>query len=319
MANQASNRRMVISPSMRLAAWRQHHRYLLRHTWRELAKQPLATTLTSLVIAIALTLPSLLYVLVQQSTQLTQDWHAGAQISLYLHTDLSTEQGQQLAASLAARPEISSSQYISREQSLAQFRDLSGLHAIIDRLASNPLPAVIVLAPERTQLELLDALLPTLNALPEVDRVELDLEWLVRLSAILQLLVTALWVLAGLLIMAVILVVGNTLRMAIEQKRSEIVVMKLVGATNAFVRRPFLHLGFAYGLMGGLFTLGLVHVSLSLLRAPLGTLLDSYQVSDLALSLSWAESLALLALALLVAQLGTWLAVARNLKAIEPS
>lgn len=319
MAKASVNRELVIDRKTRMQAWWRHHKLLFVQTPKTMLRQPVASLLTWLVIAIALTLPALLFVMVSHLSQLSSGWHAGAQISLYLAAEATEEQGQALSQSLASRPEISHSRYISRAESLQEFRRLSGLGDLIDALPSNPLPAVIVLEPSLQQLDLAEALADTLADLPEVDLVQLDLDWLVRLHSLLQLLQRAVMTLTALLALAVLLVVGNTIRMAIEQRRSEIIVMKLVGGTNAFVRRPFLHLGFWYGLFGGLFALLLVWLSLAFVQPPLSILVASYGAQLPSLGLNLAQSLALVALAIVISLLGSLVAVARHIRAIEPS
>lgn len=315
----ARNQALAIGANERLTGWWRHHRYLFWQTPKDLARRPVASMLTWLVIAIALTLPTLFYVGIKGMAGLTDGWHAGAQMSLFLHTSVEDERGQALAQELLARPEVANARYISPSAGLDEFRRQSGLTALLDNLDSNPLPGVIELTPERDRLAVSEGLKATFSTLPEVARVQLDLAWLERLGQMLVFAQKLVWLLSGLLSLAVLLVVGNTIRMSIEQRRDEIVVAKVVGATDAFVRRPFLHMGVWYGLIGGAFACLMVQVCLLVLAPALKGIASSYGMAFEGLNLSVGESVFIIFASILASLIGSRLAVARHLRDIEPN
>ncbi|MFP5345183.1 MAG: permease-like cell division protein FtsX, partial [Gammaproteobacteria bacterium] len=207
---------------------------------------------------------------------------------------------------------------LSRAQALEEFRALSGLDQALSALGENPLPALLIVTPASEEPAATEALLKTLAALPEVDAAELDLDWLKRLRALLDLLQRAVWLLGALLSGAVLLIMGNTLRLAIQNRREEIELMRLIGATDAFIRRPFLYSGLIYGLSGALFALILLGFILGLLAAPVKALAELYNSSFEINGLGVDSGLGLLALGALLGLAGAWLAVGRQLKQIQP-
>lgn len=313
------NKSVAVGKHEQLTGWWRHHKFLFIQTPKDLVRKPIASMLTWLVIAIALTLPSLFYVGIKGLTGLTDGWHAGAQMSLFLRSNVSDVRAEQLSAELLARPEIASARYITPEQGLAEFRQQSGLDSLLDNLENNPLPGVIELTPERAHLDFGEGLQQTFSALPEVERVQLDLAWLERLGEMLVFAQKLVWLLSALLSLAVLLVVGNTIRMSIEQRRDEILVVKVVGGTDAFVRRPFLHMGAWYGLIGGLFACAMVQICLAVLAPSLASIAQSYGVSLTGLSLTIFESMFIILASIVVSLVGSRLAVARHIRDIEPS
>jgi cell division transport system permease protein len=249
--------------------------YLLRHIQTllasagQMARAPLATLLTVLVIGITLALPAGLYVALANIRDVSSGWDRGAQISLYLKRDANDASAQRLATRIRSLRSVRSVDYISRDAALAEFRRLSGFGPALNALGSNPLPAVLVVRPASgespAEIELLRA---DLAGLPGVDLAELDVAWLQRLATILRLAERTVWILAVLLATAVLLIIGNTIRLAVLNRVTEIEVIQLVGGTPAFVRRPFLYYGLFHGLAGGLVAWLLVEGSLLLLSGP---------------------------------------------------
>jgi cell division transport system permease protein len=235
------------------------HNYLLRHvqvmlsSLGELWRQPVATSMTLLVIGIALLLPAGLFVILKNVEQVSGEWQHANRISLFLQDEISDKRGEQLAEQLQTWPDIVDVSFQSAQQSLNEFREISGLESLLDTLPENPLPAVIIIEPEEAQQqEAIEALLERLDALPEVDLAQLDMQWLQRLRSINETGQRGITILAILLSMSVLLVIGNTIRLAILNRQTEIRVIKLVGGTNTFVRRPFLYTGMWYGFLWGL-------------------------------------------------------------------
>jgi len=309
-----------VSTSDRLAGWRAHHRDVALDSLRRLfLRSPLGSLATWLVIGVAMALPGALYLALDNLDRLASRWDGAAQISLFLKLDVADEAGSQLAQKLEREQGVAKVQFISRQQALDEFRELSGFGDVLNQLERNPLPAVIVVQPlEATLGGGAEKLLAKLKALPEVEQAVLDLQWVQRLTAIMALGQKLALALGLMLSIGVVLVVGNTIRLAIESRRDEIMVMKLVGATNRFVRRPFLYTGAWYGLGGGLVAWLALTICLLWLGNPVAQLAELYG-SDFALGgVGLRVSLLLLAGGTLLGWLGAWFSVGRHLSAIEP-
>lgn len=284
-------------------------------------RSPGSSLMTMAVIGIALALPTGLFVLLDNLQVVGHTFQGSAQISLYLKLDVPDKRGRALSERLERWDKIASSRYISRDQALEEYRQLSGFGQALEALDENPLPAVIVLQPElqeRAALKL-SQLIEQLEELPEVELAQLDMEWVERLFAIMAIAQRGVLVISALFSLAVLLVVGNTIRLDIQNRRQEIVVTKLIGATDAFIRRPFLYGGFWYGAMGGLVALALVGVSLELISGPVGRLALLYNSSFQLEGLSLRGAALLLAFSSVLGLAGSWVAVGRHLDAIEPT
>jgi len=216
--------------------------------------------MTAAVIGIALALPAGLHVLLQNVQQLSTGWEGTAQMSLFIKQDVSEKRIQKLAKKLRGWDGVAEVRYISREQALEEFRKLSGFGDALNSLNENPLPAVLVVRPtsETAEPAQMEFLLGKVRELKPVDLAQLDMEWVRRLSGIIELGKRGVLLLGSLLSLAILLVIGNTIRLTILSRRDEIVVTKLIGATNAFIRRPFLYTvhGSSTGLGSGGHTTG---------------------------------------------------------------
>lgn len=301
--------------------------YLLRHlqamfySLGQMWRQPISSLMTVLVIGIALALPAGLYVLLHNIQQVSDQWDEATQISLFLQKDVPTNQAELLTKKLNKWPEIAHVHYQSANQSLNEFRHLSGLGNLLDTLPENPLPAIIIVNPSSSSLgkDAIGGLLSRLENLSEVEQAQLDMEWLQRLRSLNQISQRGIIILGLLLSLSVLLVIGNTIRLAILSRQSEIKVIKLVGGTNAFARRPFLYTGFWYGTLGGLIAWSTLLLTLWLLNGPINELANQY---DSQFTFQWLSSSMFLMLpitGLILGILGAWLAVGRHLNAIEPS
>ncbi|MDT8386052.1 MAG: permease-like cell division protein FtsX [Thiogranum sp.] len=303
------------------------HVYLARHaqvslnSLGRLYRMPSASLMTAAVIAIALALPSGLYLLAGNLQRLSTQWDGSTSLSLFLHQSVSEKQARQLEAELQKWPEIESLQLISPEQALAEFRELSGFGTALDVLEENPLPAVLAVKPGRDHADAdsAAALLERLRGLPEVEMAQLDLQWVRRFSAIVDIVRRSIWVAGALLGLAVLLVIGNTIRLEIQNRREEIEITKLIGATDAFIRRPFLYSGIWYGLGGALLAVVLLEVAFLQLQGPVRQLSGLYASSFALEALSFAEIGVLLSGGILLGLAGAWLAVGRHLADIEPT
>ncbi|MDH5711991.1 MAG: permease-like cell division protein FtsX [Gammaproteobacteria bacterium] len=298
-----------------------NHARVLLGSLGHLTRQPMSTAMTTAVIAIALTLPAGLYLALNNISGLSESWDSSTKISLFLHTSVTETQAQALVKKLQLHNEIDHVSLISREQGLEQFKQLSGFGSALQFLDNNPLPVVLVVQPivDPKRPNQIQHLLKELESDKLVELAQLDMQWVKRLYALLEIAHRVIWAIGSLLGLAVLLIVGNTIRLDIQNRRAEIEVSKLIGASNAFIRRPFLYTGFWYGLSGGILAWLLTSLSLSLLAEPVEKLALLYH-SDFQLSgLSAGDITNLLAASCGLGLLGSWLAVGRHLDEIEPS
>jgi cell division transport system permease protein len=286
----------------------------------QLSRQPIATALTVAVIGIALALPASLQVLVQSAQRLAGNWEGIRDFSIYLEPGSELSVARALAKELAGRKEIAAADVISADDALAGFRADPAFGAALQVLKGNPLPHTLTVRPAaEASAEDLAKLKSEITARPSVDLVQLDTQWLERLSAILAVVRRAIWMAGGLLVLAVVVIIGNTIRLDIQNRRQEIEVSKLLGATDAFVRRPFLYIGLWYGALGGVLALVLLAAGLVLLSGPLERLLSLYGGSFGGFGLSPTTAFLVLGGGVLSGLVGAWLAVARHLSAIQPT
>jgi len=290
--------------------------YSLGQLWRA----PLSTLMTCMVIGIALALPVGMHTLLKNAQQLSEGWESTAQISVFLKKSIDESQAKKLKYDIEKWDNVISVSYISRNQALKEFQQLSGFGNALQALTSNPLPSVLIIKPDITQENegATQTLLNKLRSLKQTDKAQLDMQWVRRLYAIMNIVERGVLILGGLLALAVLLVVGNTIRLAIQNRREEIVVMKLIGATDAFIRRPFLYTGFWYGLFGGLIAWILVSFALLSISNPIEKLTALYKNQFELNNVSFSTTLILLALSILLGLIGSWIAVGRHIKEIEP-
>jgi cell division transport system permease protein len=302
----------------RLRAWGRHHRAMAADSARRLLRQPLGTLLTMLAIAIALVLPSGLWLTLDSARVLDTELEESASLTVYLRAEVDETDALAAAGRLRDNPDVAGARLVTAAEGMAEFQQALGLEDVLARLQENPLPASVVITPRDTTPEAVRALSERLEALPDVDEVRLDLAWLERLRRLAELgqrLTLALAVLFG---FGVLLIVGNTLRLAVESRRREIEVVTLIGATQAFVRRPFLYSGAWYGLGGGLLAWLLLALGGHWLAAPIQALAQSYGAHYAVPRLGLDGSLVLLFSSIILGWLGGWMAVNRHLKEVRP-
>jgi len=299
--------------------------YLTRHAQNcvgslgEMSRHRLSSALTIAVIGIALAMPSALNIMVNSGRALAGGWDTVRDFSAYLQPGTSFEEAERLGDLIQAMDIIESVTLISADRALTEFKADSGFGEILSALDDNPLPHTVVIRPQAdAPPEALNSLEQELIARSDVDMVKLDTEWVARLNAILDLARRAIWIAAVMLIGAVIVIIGNTTRLDIQNRRAEIEVSKLLGASDGFVRRPFLYMGFWYGTLGGFFALILLTVSLWLLSGPVDRLASLYGGGFDRPGVDPVTFLTVLGGGVLAGLGGAWSAVARHLSAIQP-
>ncbi len=300
--------------------------YLLRHvqvffySLGQLARTPFASLMTIAVIGIALALPSGLYLLIDNAQRVSAGWDGSPKISLFLKQNTGDRVTKDLAEKIRRMPAVKSVDYIAPEDALAEFRRWSGFGDALDALDQNPLPPVLIVQPgaNSENPNAVERLVDELRRHGDVESAQLDLAWVKRLYQLLQLARRGVWILAVLLGLAVILIMGNTIRLAVLNRRDEIEIIKLVGGTNAFIRRPFLYTGLMQGIAGALVAWALVSAVLALLSQPIADLAHLYASSFVPQALGARGALILLGAGGALGWLGSRFAVARHLRDIEP-
>lgn len=271
-----------------------------------------------LVIGIALSLPAGMYLLLQNLQGLVEQLSGTPQISLYLSLDAKTDDVDKLRRLLTQHPAINRVEFISRADALEQLKKSTGLADVIGGLQQNPLPDAFVIYPKPGEAQALETLRNELAKLPRVEQAQLDSAWAYKLEALLKFGRIVALILAGLLSLALVAITFNTIRLQILTQRDEIEVSKLIGATNGFIRRPFLYFGATQGLLGGIMAWLIITFSLLLLNFQLKALSQLYASHFMLHPLSFGDSISLLLFSIYLGWLGAWLSVARHLSQIEP-
>lgn len=284
-----------------------------------LARQPFSSLMIILVIAVTLALPAAINLLVKNARTVSGSWDNALDFAVFLKQDTTIEEARSLGFLIGQRADVETVQFISADEALAEFKQQSGFGEALDQLPENPLPHTLVVrpGPGNTSASLV-LLQEEIGNLPETDHVQVDTEWVQRFHAILDIVRQAIAIGAVLLAIAIVVIIGNTIRLDIENRRDEIEVTKLIGATNAFVRRPFLWTGFWYGLFGGLMALALVYYGLYMLSGPVARLAGLYQSNIAVASLDLVEAGAIVGTGIFLGLVGSWVTAARHMRRIEP-
>lgn len=300
--------------------------HLLRHVQAalfslgQMVRTPLASLMTIAVVGIALALPGGLYIMIDNMQRVSSSWDTTARISIFLKMSVREDRAKYLAGRIEKIPTVASVKYVSPKEALEEFKRLSGFGETLNTL-DNPLPAVILVTPksEAANDKDLQVLVARLKKNNEADLVQLDMQWVRRLNALLEIARRGATLLGVVLAAAVLLIIGNTIRLSVLNRRDEIEVIKLVGGTNAFIRRPFLYSGIYQGLFGALAAWALIGGSLALLKGPITNLALLYSSDFSVQGLTWQSSGALLLSGALLGWIGSRIAVGRHLTEIEPS
>jgi cell division transport system permease protein len=304
----------------RVKIYLQLHTQALFTSLERIFQTPLTSIMTIMVLAIALSSAGGFYVLLNNMEQLTEHLEVSNQISLFLKENTPEREAQALAANLQQNPKIHHIQLISPTQSLAEFKNFSGFGSALDALDSNPLPTVIQIFPKNALDDSgeIEILRNQLSHLAQVDIAQMDMQWVRRLQSIVGLARRGVMLANVLLSFAVLFIMGNTIRLELENRREEVLITKLVGATYGFIQRPFLYTGFWLGFCAGASAWLIVSIMLLILKHPIEQLALLYQTDYRVLFLSFNESALLLLVASTLGVLGAWIVLYYQLEQMKP-
>lgn len=303
-----------------MAAYFLHHMQSLVFSLGKIYHSPTTTIMTVAVIGITLSLPGGFYLFLKNIDAMSGDFRSSSQISLYLDIEMDEKKARAMERQVADMTDVADTRFVSKGESLEAFRQTSGFGKSIDTLSSNPLPHTIIVEPSSSaDTFAVKNLLNLLQTLPGVEIAKLDTEWLERLYTILEIARRSVAIITILFGFAVLLIIGNTIRLDIQNRYQEIIVTKLIGATNAFIRRPFLYGGLWYGLLGGVISWFIVEIGYLAISGPLNRLNLLYQADLVLITFSFQDFIILISSSTLLGLTGSWIAVARHLNQIEPT
>ncbi len=324
--NAAKRRNTRPDKTAKSALRHRFERWLLQHAQAfifslgQYIKHPVSNILTTAVIGISLALPASFYLLLDNVRHVSSGWDGSSQITLFLQTEIDDTQALAFANTLANNDNVRETILIKRAEALAEYRQLSGFADALEILDENPLPNVVLVKPhfDNANEDQIKTLIKALETMPAVDSAQYDSRWLQRLLSLLDIVNRLIVILSTLLGVAVLLVVGNTIRLAIHNHRAEIEISKLFGGTDSFIQRPFLYSGLWYGMFGGIIAWLLIVISTHILRQPVRQLANLYASDFQLIGLGFGHSLVLLGVGIALGLVGSWIAVKRHLRAIEP-
>jgi cell division transport system permease protein len=297
-------------------SWLRHQKYALTAALYRLRMQPVSSLLTALAMGVAISLPGGLYLSLANLGQVAGKLPAQPEISLFLDT-LASDTHRQAVATRLKQPDIAEAYFVPKDQALAALISSQGLTDIAAGLTQNPLPDAWVVRPQLSSREELARVAHDLAKLPGVAETHLDSLWAERLQAGLSIGRASVWLLAGLFAIALIAISGNAIRAQVLARRDEILVSRLIGATDRHIRRPFLYLGALQGLLGGLAAIGVLAIAGTILRQPVSHLADLYGSSFQLIPPSPLEIATVLVLTTISGWFGAWLTVTRALHQVE--
>ena len=300
------------------------YRYLSLHyknlvdALTRITEQPLGNLMTIVVIGIALALPAGLRVMVSNISTMSDSWDAAADFTIYLEMTVDETRANELARNIEQRTDVRRAILIDRAQALVEFQNYSGFGEALETLQVNPLPHALIISPTPGSTSDVSELAMALEGMEETALVQLDTAWVKRLRSILELALRVVDIVTVLLGFGVIIVIGNTIRLEINNRQDEIEVIKLVGGSNGYVRRPFLYSGFWYGFGGGIVAILTIWGVLGLVNSPARALAELYDSSYRLIGLNFMETLMLLGTGGLLGWAGAAIATARHLRDADP-
>jgi cell division transport system permease protein len=311
---QTKNSRRYFADKLR--AYRDINAHALFSSLGRLVATPFTSMMTVAVLAIAISLASGFYLFLVNLQQLTGNLESTAQISLFLKDNVSDASANKLADTIRQNPIVQEVNLISREQGLADFKTYSGFGAAISALDKNPLPIVVQVIPKNTleSKQGLTRLLHDFQQQKEVDIAEMDMQWVERLQAMMDVAHTTATLLNLILGLSVLFIISNTIRLEFHSRRDEVIIAKLVGATNGFIKRPFLYCGFWIGFISGVSSWFIVTVMLLILRQSIETLSALYGGSFHLLFFSFTDTVKLLFISSALGVLGSWVVISYQLQ-----
>lgn len=300
--------------------WREQWRYAWINTLADMMRQPLATLLTVMVIAISLTLPSVCYLVYKNVSEAAAQWYPTPQLTVYLNKALDDDAAEQVMTVLKGEEGVDKVNYLSREEALGEFRNWSGFGGALDMLEENPLPAVAIITPKMNfeSSETLNTLRDRVAAVKGVDEVRMDDSWFARLAALTGLVGQVAAMIGILMIVAVFLVIGNSVRLSIFSRRDTINVMKLIGATDGFILRPFLNGGALLGFSGAILSLILSQAMVWQLGSAVAKVASVFGTTFVLHGLGWDECLLLVLVSAMIGWIAAWLATVQHLRRFTP-
>ena len=303
-----------------MGGWQEQWRYALRGTLSDMWRQPLATLLTVMVIAISLTLPSVCYMVWKNVSQAATQWYPAPQLTVYLSKTLDDTAAENVVAQLKQVEGVDNVNYLTREEALNEFRNWSGFGGAMDMLEQNPLPAVAIITPKLNfqNSDTMQSLRDRVTKVQGVDEVRMDDSWFARLAALTGLVGQIASMIGVLMIVAVFLVIGNSVRLSIFARRDTINVQKLIGATDGFILRPFLYGGALLGFSGAVLSLVLSEVLVLRLQSVVAHVATVFGTTFSLEGFSWDEALLLLLIAAIIGWVAAWLATVQHLRRFTP-
>jgi cell division transport system permease protein len=300
--------------------WQEQWRYALRGTLSDMWRQPLATLLTVMVIAISLTLPSVCYMVWKNVSQAATQWYPAPQLTVYLSKTLDDTAAENVVGQLKQVDGVDNVNYLTREEALNEFRNWSGFGGAMDMLEQNPLPAVAIITPKLNfqNSDTMQSLRDRVSKVQGVDEVRMDDSWFARLAALTGLVGQIASMIGVLMIVAVFLVIGNSVRLSIFARRDTINVQKLIGATDGFILRPFLYGGALLGFSGAVLSLLLSEVLVLRLQSVVASVATVFGTTFSLEGFSWDEALLLLLIAAIIGWVAAWLATVQHLRRFTP-
>lgn len=304
----------------KLLAYFYIHAQVLFSSLGRLLRTPFTLAMTIAVMSIAVTLAAIFYLFVGNMQQLTGSLEETNQISLYLKPTVSRQSAEKLASDIRKHDGIGKVTLISKEQGMREFKAYSGFGETLSVLDSNPLPIVLQVLPENTLSDFikLRQLTKDLSKPSQVDLVRMDMEWVKRLQSIVEFIQRSVFLLSILLGLAVLFITGNTIRLELQSRHDEILVLKLVGATYSFIRRPFLYTGFWLGFISGVVAWVLAAIIVLILDGPIESLSILYNSSFEVRFLSFMDTLGLLFISSFLGILGAWGVLSYQILQIKP-
>ncbi|MBC8947423.1 MULTISPECIES: permease-like cell division protein FtsX [Xenorhabdus] len=300
--------------------WRVQWRYAWKSTLSDMFRQPLATLLTVMVIAISLTLPSVFYIVWKNVNQAVMQWYPIPQLTVYLDKSLNDNSVKQVIDQLKNLDGVKSVNYLSRDEAVNEFRAWSGFASALDLLEENPLPAVAIISPKLNfqDSQALTTLRDQVAQIKGIEEVRMDDSWFARLTALADLIGRIAAVIGILMVVALLLVIGNSVRLSIFSRRETINVMKLIGATDGFILRPFLNGGALLGILGAIFSLILSSLLVWKLSNVVTEVASVFGTSFILHGLEWDESLLLVLISGMIGWIAAWFATIQHLRRFMP-